>query len=146
MEIVELIICLVTGAYLLLMSVLDIKNRRIPLLPGMILLVVITGVCIPFATDIVYRLLGVAVGAFLYIVSKVSRGEVGEADAFVYAVTGMTIGIYHNVEVLLVSLFLAAIVSAFLLVIKKVDRKYKLPFIPFTFAGYVVVMMLNKSC
>ncbi len=144
METVELITCITTGAYLLVMAVLDIKSRRIPLLPGVILLVVITGLCIPFAADIVSRLLGVAVGAFLYIVSKVSRGEVGEADAFVYAVTGMTIGIYHNVEVLLVSLFFAAIVSAFLLVIKRVDRKYKLPFIPFTFAGYVVVMVLTE--
>ena len=144
METVELITCITTGAYLLVMAVLDIKSRRIPLLPGVILLVVITGLCIPFAADIVSRLLGVAVGAFLYIVSKVSQGEVGEADAFVYAVTGMTIGIYHNVEVLLVSLFFAAIVSAFLLVIKRVDRKYKLPFIPFTFAGYVVVMVLTE--
>ncbi|MBQ6538283.1 MAG: prepilin peptidase [Eubacterium sp.] len=144
METVELITCITTGAYLLVMAVLDIKSRRIPLQPGMILLVVITGLSIPFAADIVSRLLGVAVGAFLYIVSKISRGEVGEADAFVYAVTGMTIGIYHNVEVLLVSLFFAAIVSAFLLVIKRVDRKYKLPFIPFTFAGYVVVMVLTE--
>ena len=144
METVELITCITTGAYLLVMAVLDIKSRRIPLLPGVILLVVITGLCIPFAADILSRLLGVAVGAFLYIVSKVSRGEVGEADAFVYAVTGMTIGIYHNVEVMLVSLFFAAIVSAFLLVIKRVDRKYKLPFIPFTFAGYVVVMVLTE--
>ena len=144
METVELITCITTGAYLLVMAVLDIKSRRIPLLPGVILLVVITGLCIPFAADIVSRLLGVAVGAFLYIVSKISRGEVGEADAFVYAVTGMTIGIYHNVEVLLVSLFFAAIVSAFLLVIKRVDRKCKLPFIPFTFAGYVVVMVLTE--
>jgi len=78
----------------------------------------------------------------LYIVSKLSRGSIGEGDALVYMVTGVSVGFFRNFELLVLSLFFASMTGLFLLVTRKVGRKYAMPFIPFTAVAYGVVMML----
>ncbi|MCR4605221.1 MAG: hypothetical protein K5639_04395 [Eubacterium sp.] len=137
-------VCIMTVIYLVVMSISDIKNKQINLIPGVVLLALICLVFIIFGVEVLNLLPGVAVGVFLFVVSKVSRGGVGEADAFIYLITGITLGLYRNIEVLLISLLLSAIISAVLLLIKKVGRKYKIPFIPFTCAGYIVVIIAGS--
>ncbi len=85
---------------------------------------------------------GVAVGVFLYLMSKATRGAVGEGDALVYLMTGVTLGFFGNIELLTLSLFFSAIVSVFLLVFRKVGKKKRIPFVPFTAIAYGVVMVL----
>ena len=89
--------------------------------------------------------LGVGVGIFIYAVSRISRGGIGAADGLVYAVTGVCLGFYGNIELLLISLLMAAFVGGALMIIKKVGRKYRMPFVPFTLAGYVLVMMAQST-
>ena len=86
--------------------------------------------------------LWIGVGVLLYGVSRVSHGSIGEADALVCAVTGAAIGMMRNLEMLLISLLLAALVGGALLVIKRVGLKYQMPFVPFVFASYGMVMLL----
>ena len=79
---------------------------------------------------------------FLYLMSKATRGAVGEGDALVYLMTGVTLGFFGNIELLTLSLFFSAIVSVFLLVFRKVGKKKRIPFVPFTAIAYGVVMVL----
>jgi leader peptidase (prepilin peptidase)/N-methyltransferase len=56
--------------------------------------------------------------------------------------TGVTLGFFGNIELLTLSLFFSAIVSVFLLVFRKVGKKKRIPFVPFTAIAYGVVMVL----
>ena len=107
-------IFLITGIYLSVMAVIDHRLQKIPVLPGV----------------------------FLYLMSKATRGAIGEGDALVYLMTGVTLGFFGNIELLTLSLFFSAIVSVFLLVFRKVGKKKRIPFVPFTAIAYGVVMVL----
>ncbi|MEE3467548.1 MAG: prepilin peptidase [Eubacterium sp.] len=138
----ELIIDVGILVYLLCMGVIDIRKKSIPIWPGVVCLLLASVTRLVIGVSPVRLALGIGVGVLLYGVSRVSRGGIGEADALVYAVTGAAIGVSRNLEVLLVSLLLAAIVGGALLVIKKVGLKYKMPFVPFVCVSYGMVMLL----
>lgn len=128
--------------YLLVMTIIDCKKKSIPILPGIILLITISVVRLVMGVSPVTVMLGICVGAVLFGISRISKGEIGEGDGLVYAVTGAAVGIIKNCELLLVSLVLAAFVGVILMVFKKVGRKYKLPFVPFTLVSYGIVVFL----
>ena len=130
-------IFLITGIYLSVMAVIDHRLQKIPVLPGVIGILVIV-----LASDFWKWMPGVAVGVFLYLMSKATRGAVGEGDALVYLMTGVTLGFFGNIELLTLSLFFSAFVSVFLLVFRKVGKKKRIPFVPFTAIAYGVVMVL----
>ena len=137
------LICkVIVGLYLLIMAYIDFRRKAIPMLPGAICLLVISVALLIFGTGPLSLAMGILVGAVLYGISRLSRGGVGEGDALIYAVTGTVLGFYGNLELLLISLTLAALVGLFLLVVKKVGRKHKMPFVPFTFVAYGMVMFL----
>ena len=134
-------IFLITGIYLSVMAVIDHRLQKIPVLPGMIGILVIVLASVVDG-DFWKWMPGVAVGVFLYLMSKATRGAVGEGDALVYLMTGVTLGFFGNIELLTLSLFFSAIVSVFLLVFRKVGKKKRIPFVPFTAIAYGVVMVL----
>lgn len=123
-------IFLITGIYLSVMAVIDHRLQKIPVLPGVIGILVIVLARVVDG-DFWMWMPGVAVGVFLYLMSKATRGAVGEGDALVYLMTGVTLGFFGNIELLTLSLFFSAIVSVFLLVFRKVGKKKRVPFVPF---------------
>ena len=129
------------GIYLIIMAVIDFKEKEIPLLPGLVLMGTSAVLLLVCGDSLMMISLGVGVGLFIYAVSRISCGGIGAADGLVYAVTGVCLGFYGNLELLLISLLMAAFVGGALMIIKKVGRKYRMPFVPFTLAGYVLVMM-----
>ena len=142
MVVLEITVGITVAVYLLVMAVIDFREKAIPIWPGGVCLILISTSRLVAGISPVGVGLGIGVGAFLFGVSKASRGGIGEADALVYAVTGAAIGLTRNLELLLVSLLLAAVVGGGLLIIKKVGLKYQMPFVPFVFASYGVVMLL----
>ena len=141
MLIVEIIIDCIVACYLMFMAVIDFKERMIPIWPGVVCLLVVSATRLVIGVSPAGIGLGIGVGALLYAVSRISRGGIGAADALVCAVTGAAIGLTRNLEVLLISLLMAAVVGGALLVIKKVGLKYQLPFVPFICVSYGVVML-----
>ena len=136
------VICIVLIVYLIVMSVFDIKTLSIPLWPGIVCFGMLSVTLLVMGTTPLRIAAGILVGGLLYALSYVSRGGIGRADALVYVVTGTVLGLYKNLEVLFLSLTMAAMVGAFLLIFKKVDRKYRLPFVPFTCVACGMVMLL----
>lgn len=135
-------ITMITGSYLAVMAVIDRRRKRIPVLPGIICLIAVILGQIIQGTVWHEWLPGVLIGLFLYAVSKATRGAVGEGDALVYLLTGVSLGFFRNLELLVCSLFLASIVSGFLLIFRRVGRKYRIPFVPFTAVAYGMVMLV----
>lgn len=134
---------IIAGGYLVVMAIIDRKHRMIPIAPGVVCLFVVLLAQFISGQSPMQWMPGVLVGALMYVISRVSRGSIGEGDAFVYLVTGLALGFVRNVELLIISLFLASFVAAFLLLVKRVGRKYTMPFIPFTAVAYGVVIVLG---
>lgn len=133
---------IMVGIYLAVMAVWDRRKKEIPVIPG-----IVCGFFI-FLAQVIAQipfenwLPGIWVGALLYGISKATRGSIGSGDAMVYGITGLVLGGIRNLELLLYSLLLASVVSIFLMAIKRVGRKYEIPFVPFTAIAYGMVMIL----
>lgn len=122
----------------------DIKTRR---LSGKgIFLFVIVGVMVSVLFP-VYRigqiLLGMGIGGGLLIVSLLSKGGIGAGDGMVVLISGIYLGVRENCFLLLLALLVSSLYSGVLWIGKKVDRKQKIPFIPFLLVGYIMRLFLG---
>lgn len=138
----KLIITILTGSYLAVMAVIDRRTKTIPVLPGVIGILVIAIAQIMEHITWWRWIPGALVGVFLYLISKATKGAVGEGDALVYCLTGVALGFSRNLWLFIISLFFSALVAGFLLVFRRVGKNCKLPFVPFTAVAYGVVMLL----
>ena len=82
-------------------------------------------------------LLGAGIGAVLLLAARVSREEIGYGDGAMLMVSGIFLGFWRNVELLLTALMLIVPVALFGLLVKHRKKDYRMPFIPFLFAAYV---------
>ena len=118
----EKIIWIISGSYILVMALIDLRKREIPVIPG---IACIAGI---FLLHIIGKnrweewLPGVSIGLVLWIVSKVSRGAVGEGDALAYMVLGTALGLSEVFEVLMISLFLAALTGSVLILCRRAGK------------------------
>lgn len=88
---------------------------------------------------LVFSLTGAVVGGAVILTGMlISRGGVGMGDLKLYAVTGLFIGLSGILQVLMYSLFLAAVYSVILLVSGKAKLRSTLPMAPFVLGGISV--------
>jgi len=88
-------------------------------------------------------LLGMAFGGGIFIVSYLTKEQIGKGDAFLLTILGLYIGAQQVIAVFVVAIFLASIVAIILRVVKKKEKDFELPFAPFIFCGYLVYMFIN---
>ncbi|MBO5068950.1 MAG: prepilin peptidase [Roseburia sp.] len=84
---------------------------------------------------------GAAVGAAVLLVAWLGRECVGIGDGIILVVSGVFLGFWRNLTLLLTALVLAAMAALFLLVVKRKERKYRLPFVPFLLAAYLMQLI-----
>ena len=82
-------------------------------------------------------LIGMTLGAVLVAVSKWSKEALGIGDALLILMIGMGMGIYQTALVVFYALFVTSVVCAVLLMMKRVGKKTRIPFVPFLLLGYV---------
>lgn len=75
-------------------------------------------------------------GAGLILYGRLTKESVGYGDGMAFLTTGMFLGLWENLFLLLVASVLAAVYAAFCLLTGKVKRGDKIPFLPFVFAAY----------
>jgi leader peptidase (prepilin peptidase)/N-methyltransferase len=148
METSNVIIQLVLGTILLLLAIVDIKYREIPnmwlMLTGVAVLVLTLLKSLLFhqSFSLLSAVGGVIIGLILIIISKITREKVGIGDGITLCITGFSLGIWANLQILMYALFLSAIYAVYLLVFRRVNKEHTIPFIPFIFAGYIGVICL----
>lgn len=133
---------LLVGSLLFSSSLIDLRYKKISI--PIVLIYLGMGVLWRIAfckADFLSILLGMALGVFLILVSKLCKGAIGMGDGILLIVTGCMLGIQKNFELFFGGLLGAALVSLFLIVIKKVKKNYEIPFIPFLFLAYVGMMI-----
>lgn len=140
---VELVMKIILGGVLFACAIIDIKSKKISLVVLGITFVWVL-IVLPFRKDIscIEGLGGFLVGITLFGINRVTREQIGLGDACLFCIMGVGLGFWDNLNLLLYSLLLAAIFSAGLILIKKVGKRYAIPFVPFVLLGYIGVLLL----
>jgi len=125
-----------------LCSLEDIKRKELTIV--YILMFGIGGIILHLFAPVcsIYSVLwGMVIGIALILVSLVTRGSVGMGDGILLMVTGVYLGGYGNLELFMKGLFLAAVWSLGLLVLKKKRGKEEIAFVPFLLVSYLSILI-----
>ena len=129
------------GAYLCILSIIDIWTRRIPLwfLAAGGAAAAAARICQTGPLDF-SALVGAVTGAVFIVVSRVTREGFGYGDSLLIRILGVYLGFWNLLGVLSGAFLFSALFAAALLLYKGFDRKAGYPFIPFLLASYFLWM------
>lgn len=88
------------------------------------------------------ELMGIAIGAVVLCICRFTGGKIGEGDGWLLIVTGIYLGLYHNIELLTGGLLLSALWAIVLIVVKKAGKEKEMPFIPFLLLSYLRMVVI----
>ena len=131
-------------------AVIDNKLRIIPNFLPLVLVILRILVFIFelfFSDNAVGYLVSSLIGGFisfivLIIADKITKGGIGMGDIKLISAIGFLCGIYTVIAVMILSLFSCAVVSVILILKKVKTRKDHLPFAPYIYIGYLVMLLL----
>jgi len=84
--------------------------------------------------------LGVILGIVLLFLGFMTRESIGYGDGWLVLVMGMSLGFGFSFFSFLLGLGVSALVSGWLLMYKRVKRKYRIPFAPFLWIGCLMCL------
>lgn len=130
------------GIMLFLCGIKDIKSKKVSLIIVVTFMVFLVGM-LPFNKEIsiINGLLGSCVGICIMFISKITKGQIGIGDGLVLCATGIGLGMWDNLSILVYSLFLAAIYSIGLLSFRRANKKDTIAFVPFLFVAFIGVLI-----
>jgi len=140
----EIIKIVVLGVFLLIEGIRDLQKHKVSMITVMI--AGILGVIFQFGIiqeNGLKIIGGILIGIVLLSLAKITREKIGYGDGWIFVVTGIYLGFHSNMYLLLLSLFLASLVSICLLVFKKVNKKTELPFVSFILPGYLLLLVIT---
>ncbi len=83
---------------------------------------------------------GAILGGLVLALALISKEAVGIGDGIILIVSGIILGYRALLELILISLMLTGTAALFLIVVKRKGRTYRLPFIPFLLAAYLLYL------
>ena len=131
---------LIAAVILAVLSLWDLKKRKIPVLVPLFLGIgaaLLRGPSLAAGT-----LAGAIPGSLLMLVSFLFQGQIGMGDGIMAACIGMMLGGRESLETILMAFGFIFIFSCAGLMFRKLSRKACLPFVPFYFAAYIGVVYL----
>ena len=137
------------AAFLLIVgAVMDIRHKKVALLLPVSFLcmgVIMKGYLLYMGrTTPEQCILSASVGIGMLILAAVFRGSMGYGDGLILLALGMYLPGEQILAATCIGIFLMAIGSGLLLVIKKVNRKTKIPFLPFLAASFFLTERMIK--
>ena len=133
LEGIRMIVLLVS---LFLCAWIDWKTERVSV--PLLLLGGMTAVLLHlFAQEesVFYLMTGMSVGIVLLLYSLVTHESIGYGDGCLFVMTGLFLGFWENLVVL------AGIGAAVLLFFRKKKKNERIPFVPFVFTAYVLLLL-----
>ncbi len=123
--------------FLVAASVFDLKERAIPVWLFIIGITgaVVSNICLG-SVIITEKIGGMLIGFVLLAISKLTDGQIGEGDGISFLITGIVLGFKDNFWLLTEALFLSFIWSLVFLLVKKINLKTRLPFLPFVLMAF----------
>lgn len=137
---------IIAAVFLILCAAIDIKSREIPV--WIIILFGISaaayiGICGQIQlVSIAYSLIP---GASLLALSLCTKESIGYGDGWIVLILGIFTGVETCLLIVTAALIFSALSAAVLLMLKKVNGKSRIPFLPFLTMGLGVVFYA-QSC
>ena len=88
--------------------------------------------------------LGALPGVFLIVTGFITGWQIGPGDGVVFVITGMMLGLFMNLILLLGALALAGVGGGVYMLWKKKGRHMEIPFLPFVFVMYGGILLCQK--
>ena len=136
-------IIVIMGLLLFVAAVIDLKRRQIS--RGFIVALMIVSLTSIFAR-VDYGIWNAIGGALIGIcavgLSIISKEQIGRGDGLVIAALGIALGFRECLATVCLASVIMALVSVVVLLLKKGNRKTRLPFIPALFVGYVTCALI----
>lgn len=134
--------------WLIILSVYDVREKRVPvwMLVMGVLAVGSHGIYRIFAEQDFWlqMLLGMIPGIFLLVIAWFSQ-RAGYADGIVLLLVGMLQGYRECFAILCISLLLISFLSMALLLLRRVNRNTKIPYVPFMAAAFLIVRAMGEG-
>ncbi len=92
--------------------------------------------------SVIEELTGILLGVLLLILARLSSERIGYGDALMVMVSGAYLGIFLNIKLLMWALFISALFSLLLLILKKAGRYTQIPFAPFLLISYFLMTFI----
>ena len=134
---------------LIYLSVFDVIHRKVPvavcLLMGTAILV---WMCMGRTLIWTDSLPGACIGIFLIVAALITRQAVGTGDGLVFILSGLLLGFWGNIRLLLISLFIELLFIGGWMLVRKIrggrvymseTMKKRIPFLPFILLSYILV-------
>lgn len=145
----EFIVNIVILVFLVYESFFDIKKKTVSLISVLFFCLVAlafmafeirlyTSTEIPW---IVMQRMGVGLSVLAF--GKITRGAIGAGDGLILIAIGSMAGTMKCVMTLMISGIFVFAVAASLLLAGKINRKSRLPFVPFLTLGWVIAMLFG---
>lgn len=98
-----------------------------------------------FAKDIsvLNSIIGIAEGLLLILISVMTKGQIGMGDGILLAACGLMLGGKDNFIMFFFACLFSAVVSGLIMLVKKADKKTKIPFVPFMIPGFLVMVLIS---
>ena len=139
------ILCqIIFAVYIVILVVMDIKWKKLPLtllLSGGFLAA--AGILCGREIPAVILAAGGGVGVLFLIISKVTGEAFGYGDSILILITGIFIGFWEILYLLMAAFSMAAVFSVFLMIRRRFSRKSSFPFVPFLAAAYIGGMFIG---
>lgn len=84
---------------------------------------------------------GAVLGGIIWIFSYITREAIGRGDGILLSSLGMGLGFRQGMQVFMLGLFFIMLAGIMLIIMKKVNLKERIPFVPFLFLGEVVLLI-----
>ena len=131
---------IVITIFLILSTLIDLRKKEVNI--SLCISVALVGLIYEIfisKTDILSIILGILPGIFLMLTSIVTNEENGKGEAAILSTLGIFLWLKQTILVLIYALFSTIIIGGILLLIRKKNKKYKIPFVPFILFSYIAL-------
>ena len=132
------------GLLLTIEGMRDLRKKEIGLILP-IINAIIAVFLLPAGKDVGIISMGIAfaLGLIIIIISFLTNESIGLGDGIIICSTGLMLGWKKNMIMFFLACFICAVLSAVLLTLKKVDKKSKIPFVPFMVPAFLLTVVFT---
>ena len=128
-------------AGLILETAIDIRKQKIWIPAILVEVLLLSGLNYLLGKGgLLLWIVSIGTGAVFYFISVVTRGQIGKGDAFLFVMTGSGMGVVGNIKLIYLTFFIAFFAAAFLWLIKKTRKDYRMPLAPFVLTSFCLLM------
>ena len=135
----DIIVYVILGIALFLCTITDLKYQKIYLSVIAADMLLLTGYHIWqnsfFAVDIAGV---IAVGVVFGVVCIASGNKIGSGDVLLFMLTGLGLGVYANIFIIMISFLGTFFVAVFLVTVMHKSKNYRMPLAPFILFSFIV--------